>query len=103
MVHSCLEPWQVAGAEGCSLKPSPWAEQGHVIWTKLNHGHLIWPCLTGSPSPSVHRGHTACVSCPQRNRKGIKTQRGDSFGVPWEFGRELCACLFFFFFNGTGN
>lgn len=27
-------------AEGCSLKPSPWTEQGHFIWTKLDHSHL---------------------------------------------------------------
>lgn len=41
------------------------------------------------------------VPWPQRNRKGgIETQRGNSFGVPGESGRGLCACIFF---NGTGN
>lgn len=84
------------------LKPSPWTEQGHVIWTKLDHSHLIWPCHAGSSPPtSAYRGNTACVSCPQRNRKGIKTQRGESFGVSWEFGQKLCARIFFFY--NTGN
>lgn len=84
-------------AEGCSPEAIPMDRAGsfHLDQIGSQLSEMTLPCWVSPPHPaSTYRGNTACVSCPQRNRKGIKTQRGESFGVSWEFGQKLCARIF---------
>lgn len=100
--HGAYLPGTMAGGRwlrAAPLKPSPWTEQGHVIWTKLDHSHLIWPCHAGS-SPTPQHLHTEEIlpvfPVPRETGRGSRPKEVKALGFLGSLGKSFVLTFFFY-------